>query len=334
MKSEETKLINPEAAEKKQDTAQPVQEPQITTSDPKKKKSTAATHAAYGAGGFVAGSAATFASQAAAQAAAQSEPEAASHVTSQETSQETSPEVSAETHATTSNASAQPYAAPNQEDVILATDEGIRVAQVDDSQSFSQAFADARAQVGPGGVFEWHGKVYGTYYKEEWEQMSGDERQAYQAKIDYQDVTSGTHDTADNNTMEPVTATAHTTNGSMESAYEATDNFENENEVKVLGVEEIYDENGNPMTVAATEMEGHEVLLVDVDHDGTVDVIMSDVNGDGQISADEIADVSDAGIHVSDLQQNMAANEEGMLLAHHDGLPDYMPDADVHTYLA
>ena len=43
-------------------------------------------------------------------------------------------------------------AAPEPENAIVATATGIRVAQVDDNASFSLAFADARAQVGPGGV--------------------------------------------------------------------------------------------------------------------------------------------------------------------------------------
>ena len=53
------------------------------------------------------------------------------------------------------------------------------VAHVSDSQSFAQAFADARQQVGPGGIFEWHGQVYGTYYADEWNSMSQDQRNDY-----------------------------------------------------------------------------------------------------------------------------------------------------------
>lgn len=50
---------------------------------------------------------------------------------------------------------------------------------VDDSMSFGQAFAAARAEVGPGGCFEWHGGVYGTYTAEEWGHMSAAERAEY-----------------------------------------------------------------------------------------------------------------------------------------------------------
>ena len=61
---------------------------------------------------------------------------------------------------------------PAPEEALVATDEGIRIAQVDDNVSFATAFADARAQVGPGGAFEWRGHVYNTFYEEEWNSMS------------------------------------------------------------------------------------------------------------------------------------------------------------------
>ncbi len=40
-----------------------------------------------------------------------------------------------------------------------------------DDLSFGQAFATARKALGPGGVFEWKGKLFNTYYKEEWESL-------------------------------------------------------------------------------------------------------------------------------------------------------------------
>lgn len=50
---------------------------------------------------------------------------------------------------------------------------------VTDSMSFSQAFAAARAEVGAGGAFEWHGNVYSTYYVNEWNSMSRAEQHAF-----------------------------------------------------------------------------------------------------------------------------------------------------------
>ncbi len=51
----------------------------------------------------------------------------------------------------------------------------------DDSLSFSQAFAQARATLGAGGVFYWHGGVYGTYYATEWNAMTPAEQHEFTA---------------------------------------------------------------------------------------------------------------------------------------------------------
>ena len=57
------------------------------------------------------------------------------------------------------------------------------IAEVDDSMSFADAFAEARSQVGPGGMFEWHGKYYGTYTRSEWNSMSHAEKHAYNENV-------------------------------------------------------------------------------------------------------------------------------------------------------
>ena len=60
---------------------------------------------------------------------------------------------------------------------------------VDDSMSFSQAFAAARHDVGAGGLFVWHGHTFGTYYGNEWNAMSPEEKDQYWADVNH--TTSG-----------------------------------------------------------------------------------------------------------------------------------------------
>ena len=61
----------------------------------------------------------------------------------------------------------------DEEPAMNLSDGEIPVASsVSDEMSFSEAFAAAREEVGPGGVFEWNGNVYNTYYADEWENMS------------------------------------------------------------------------------------------------------------------------------------------------------------------
>ena len=57
--------------------------------------------------------------------------------------------------------------------------------QVTDDMSFNQAFATARADIGMGGYFEWNGKLYGTYYKEEWDAMTPQQHEQYWASVDW-----------------------------------------------------------------------------------------------------------------------------------------------------
>ena len=66
------------------------------------------------------------------------------------------------------------------------SDGDVEVAtSVSDEMSFSEAFAAARAEVGPGGAFEWHGNVYGTFTAEEWESMTPEERQEYNSHFSW-----------------------------------------------------------------------------------------------------------------------------------------------------
>lgn len=54
---------------------------------------------------------------------------------------------------------------------------------VTDEMSFSEAFATARAEVGPGGAFSWHGQVYGTYNKTEWDELNDEQKGEYTESV-------------------------------------------------------------------------------------------------------------------------------------------------------
>lgn len=55
---------------------------------------------------------------------------------------------------------------------------------VSDDMSFSEAFAAARDQVGAGGLFEWHGQTYNTFYEDEWQDASADLRDNHLNSLD------------------------------------------------------------------------------------------------------------------------------------------------------
>ncbi len=307
MDTEETKILNPEQQE----------EPKKETVVANKKPMGKGDKMKYAGGGFVAGVVAGVATSAAA--------------TNVGTASLTEEQVVAETTQEEVQATVE---APSPEETLVATDEGIRVAQVDDDASFGQAFADARAQVGPGGAFEWQGKVYSTYTKEEWDNMSAEERAEYQSKIDYNDITGGqTGNTSATAAHQETSIDANVT-GQQEEVVAANTQMVDESatsgEVSVLGVEAVVDEQGNPMTAAVVEMDGQQALLLDVDNSGTMDVIIADFNGDGEITQDEMADFSGANVTVDDLQAHMMADQQDQsYVACNDDMPDYMNDADV-----
>lgn len=312
MNNEETKILNQN-------------QPEETKVKTPEKKSSTSEKAAYAAGGFAAGVASGVAGSAMASTPSKEEPIEEVVATSETVVEEEPVKVEEQSIPVAET----PQPAPNPEEVLLATDEGVRIAQVNDEASFSQAFADARAQVGSGGAFEWRGHVYSTYYEEEWNNMSAEERANYQSKIDYETVAG-----EPTPSKPTASAPAETTNAepAMAANTEMIDEQSQQGGIKVLGVEAVVDPQGNPMTVAAIEIDNDQALLVDVDNNGIMDVIMVDENHDGQISENEIYDASEAQISTADLQHHMAASQDpGMLMASNDGMPDYMNDADVSS---
>ncbi|MFI3321761.1 MAG: hypothetical protein R3Y50_04485 [Rikenellaceae bacterium] len=69
--------------------------------------------------------------------------------------------------------------------VVVVVDDLVEELEpiVDDSMSFSEAFSSARSEYGAGAIFEWRGKVYGTYYKEEWDEMSSQEQNEFSNSV-------------------------------------------------------------------------------------------------------------------------------------------------------
>lgn len=66
------------------------------------------------------------------------------------------------------------------EEVPTWSDGQVSVAHgVNDDMSFTEAFNTARTEVGPGGAFEWHGNIYHTYNKDEWDNMSAEDKAAF-----------------------------------------------------------------------------------------------------------------------------------------------------------
>lgn len=225
-------------------------------------------------------------------------------------------------------------------------DDDIAVATtVNDDMSFGEAFAAARAEVGPGGCFEWHGNVYGTYTADEWNHMTAEER------ADWSDHFSWNHiDHSQSNVAQYSTTAQHVSSNTTAQAAADDDDIEvvsvnhNENndnaqnhhnvhqissevevqsaepEIEILGV--VHDSDSN-VNVAGMNIDGQDVILIDVDNDLTFDFMASDVNANGQIDQNELVDIENHNLTVNALGGFF--NPSGDLYAGNEG-PDYSGD--------
>lgn len=101
-------------------------------------------------------------------------------------------------------------------------------------------------------------------------------------------------------------------------------------EIQVLSYNTITDNDGNEMDVAVVSASGQEIIIADVDQDGTADLMASDLNSNGQLEENEIVDVSEDNIDMQPLEE--AANANNMI-AQTDDI-DYINNADVNDYMA
>jgi len=99
----------------------------------------------------------------------------------------------------------------------------------------------------------------------------------------------------------------------------------------VLSYETVTADNGQQMDVALVDMDGTPVAIVDMDRDGTADVALADLNGNDELDADEVLDLTDMNV---DMQQfNPSANGVEQATAQTADI-DYVNDANVDTYFA
>lgn len=184
------------------------------------------------------------------------------------------------------------------------TDGNVAVATtVNDDMSFGEAFAAARAEVGSGGSFEWHGNVYSTYTAEEWNSMSTEEKEEYNNHFNWSNHSNTYNDSSD--TVEAETVTEDNTVEAMtvpeENTVQAVMAESDEPEIQFLGI--VHDDEIGA-DIAGVLVDDQQVVMVDIEGNGTVEYVAMDQNNDGQITSNEIADVSDYQINLNQFQDN------------------------------
>lgn len=210
------------------------------------------------------------------------------------------------------------------------SDGALPVAEsVSDEMTFTEAFGAARAELGAGGVFEWRGNVYNTYYAEEWDKMSDAEKDEFVDHLSLTDIEDDTmsddvvevvalDDVIDENNDDIVLVSIDEPDDVMDVVPEET-----EPEIEILGV---YHDDDLDMNVGGAVIEGQPVVFLDADADNVnFEFMATDLNNDGQIGTDEIFDISEYDMPVDSLRTDIIDNS---YLASND-LPDYISDADV-----
>jgi hypothetical protein len=210
-------------------------------------------------------------------------------------------------------------------DMIVNIDESISIAEsVNDDMTFDEAFAAARAEVGAGGAFEWRGGVYGTYYAEEWESMSAEEKAEFGDQFEFI--------AADEAEPEPIDVTVDellAAEDEVVAVPEPAVDPEPEIEVEVDNVYHVEDAHGNEASFIEVAVDGEDVHLVDEDGDGVIDVMVYDENGDGVIDEAEMFDVSEEGLMVEDFVEMVEEPAADDLMPADDVITDDLVDDDV-----
>lgn len=234
-------------------------------------------------------------------------------------------------------------------------DDNIQVATtVNDDMSFDEAFAAARAELGPGGCFEWHGQVYATYNAEEWNGMTAQERAQFEDHFSWNHIDTTNSDVAQHTThsAQPAShaqSTAHTETVQAQVVDSDDDDIEvvsvdnpghgnvaqnapqpqepqqtsteiSSQDVEILGVEHDPETGAN---VGQMMVDGHQVVLIDVDNDMEFDFMAMDANGNGTVDDGEIVDIQGQGLTVNDL--GGISNPGGGMMATTDDV-DYSGD--------
>ena len=200
---------------------------------------------------------------------------------------------------------------------------------VTDDMSFNEAFATARAEVGAGGAFVWHGNVYSTYRADdpEWMEMNSEDRMAHSEQILSQ-VHASPYTAAEN---EPIIEDdpAYADNQDV-TPVQDDDDVDGEVDVHIVGVSTIETDEAGDIPVAYGEVDGMDAMFADTDGDGEVDLVMLDVDGNGVATMDEMMDASGAGIMMDDLSAQADFNNSQMVDDNlYADMPDYTNDADM-----
>ena len=223
--------------------------------------------------------------------------------------------------------------APEQGETSHTLENGLQVAAVNDDLSFGEAFAQARAEVGPGGVFHWHGGIYNTYSADEWNAMTVEQKNEFAQQVKPEVSVDEISTPTDANTHVIVEHHVYHHNESAPAAevHQASVNASDDVQVVNHATENGADD-ADVHIVGYGNVEGHTAVALDLDNDGQADVAIIDVDDSGNLSNPDVVvdgngNMATYGDIVNTPEPNLSASMENPDVA--SDMPDYMNDVMV-----
>lgn len=218
--------------------------------------------------------------------------------------------------------------APEQGETSHTLENGLKVAAVNDDLSFGEAFQQARAEVGPGGVFHWHGGIYNTYSADEWNSMTVDQKHdfAQQVQPEIRPDELSTPTDADSHVVVVHHVYQHEDAPATAEVHQAAETTE---DVQVVDQQALDASDEDVHIVGYGHVEGHTAVALDIDNDGDADVAIIDINDNNNLDPqDVVVDAEGNMATVGDLagepDPNQMASMENPDVA--PDMPDYMND--------
>lgn len=213
------------------------------------------------------------------------------------------------------------------------------VAHVSDSISFDQAFASARAEVGPGGAFAWHGGIYGTYYETEWDAMSDEQRVAYTQSVHPEIAPQHVHVSQINEAHPDVVVDVKVTD-SHETQSHHNDALPAYTDHSSDSQETFVEDNDDVHIVGQGDIQGHGAVALDMSGNYEADVVIIDIDDSNSLTdpdvvvfrggmATTIGDIEEGNPPVSLIGDEHQVGMENPDVA--PDMPDYMDDANIPT---
>lgn len=207
-----------------------------------------------------------------------------------------------------------------------ANESTLPVAQMHNDMSFGEAFAAARAEIGPGGVFIWHGGIYNTYTADEWNAMTPQQKNDFAHQVNPEvrahEVPTPTDAHPDVAVQPALDADVHTVSDTSDVhvvEQQIAQNFNMGDDVHIVGY---------------ANAEGHLVVGYDSTGDGQADVAIIDMDGnlapsDADVIMDREGNMARLGDLNNETDPNQTAAMENPDVA--PDMPDYMNDAMIEA---